>query len=159
MTNRRPRRTKQTPSGRGNNLKGKTRTSILAWRGKSKFAMLLLAKKSKKQKLTAGKTVPDADNATTADFNRGSVNERKLRAGTAVVYWIIYGQRTRTIGSKSGPAPCNLHSAGMDKNSQWGNPAAHCTRGPVSANAEFGKCAPNNNTHSFLEPSSPGSLS
>ncbi len=60
-----------------------------------------------------------------------------------------------TTGSKLEPALCSLQSAETDKNSRWEIPAAHCSRGPVSANAVFGnvlqtpalssvrKCAPN----------------
>ncbi len=40
-------------------------------------------------------------------------------------------------------ALCSLQSAETDQNSQREIPTAHCSRGPVSANAVFGKCATN----------------
>ncbi len=46
--------------------------------------------------------------------------------------------------SKLEPALCSLQSAEPDQNSQREIPTAHCSRGLVSANAVFGKCAPNN---------------
>ncbi len=48
--------------------------------------------------------------------------------------------------SKLEPALCSLQSAKTDQNSQREIPTAHCSRGPVSANAVFRKCAPNNHT-------------
>ncbi len=46
--------------------------------------------------------------------------------------------------SKLEPAPCSLQSAETDQNSQMEILTAHCSRGLVSANAVFRKCALNN---------------
>ncbi len=47
------------------------------------------------------------------------------------------------IESKLEPALCSLQGAETDQNSQREIPTAHGSRGPVSANPMFGKCAPN----------------